>query len=365
VRLPIPTAAPVAAAARPRADVDAELHEYLASRSRCALLSTCIYGGDVQAWTTPDIAAGRFVDAKLNLRGGAEIRDGHAFIAFRGTVGPFLFARNWLRVNLKSGWTADDPPVHAGFQRAWRALKPQVLQWLALHRPASVCLTGHSMGAAMAQLAALDLADEWPVMRVVLFATPMVGGAAFNDRYASSKLDRCTQHYLLLTDAISLPLPRLRGYLPPRHVARIDRRGFAASENAGMPLQAWRLLAEPGRPEFPAGTCDPFLRPDPLLSAEESLMSAMKWWVIPGGSVHAFVGAVGLAMLSVLRRAVAYHGMAGYATALGQGLLFHGGRVPAWEGRVSLVALEAMRPRGGEAHAAEQDETPPAPPSAH
>src|SRR5450755_1365311 len=163
------------AASTPSAGVITEhaLQGMLARQVRCANLSTCIYGRDVNKWTDPDVEAGRFFDGDLNLRAGAEIQDGHAFIAFRGTVGAFLLSANWRDVNLRTGWTAADPPVHAGFWRAWLALKPQVLKWLQAHRPSSIYFTGHSMGAALAELAAFDLHEEWPVTRVILFATPM------------------------------------------------------------------------------------------------------------------------------------------------------------------------------------------------
>lgn len=318
-----------------------EWQSFFGGQARSAILSTCIYGADVAAWTAPDVAKGRFFDGDLNLRAGAEIHDGKAYIAFRGTVGPFLVAKNWLRVNLKSGWSSSEPAVHAGFWRAWLALKPQVLEWLRVHRPTSIYLTGHSMGAALAQLAAFDLHAEWPLTRMFLFATPMVGGEPFNDKYGAVGLQALTRHFLLLTDAISFPLPKLKGYVPPRFVNRIDKYGTDATRHPGAGMQAFSMLTNIRLRPTPPVFHDPFIEADPLVSVEEQLIPTIRLMVMSsGGSFAALLAMIGVALFSVGRRAVGYHRMTGYAGAMRQGHLTWTGRAPTWEHRIPLATFE-------------------------
>jgi pimeloyl-ACP methyl ester carboxylesterase len=321
----------------PSATVIAEqaLQVMLARQARCATLSDGIY---VDTWTSPDVEAGRFFDGGLNLRARAEIHDGNAFIAFRGTVGAFALSINWRHVNLRSGWTETDPPVHAGFWRAWLALKPQVLKWLQAHRPTSIYFTGHSMGAALAELAAFDLHEAWPVTRVILFATPMVGGPPFNTKYGST-LENRTTRYLLLTDAISLPLPRLLGYAPPDGVVRIDRNGVKASGRPGVLLQAGSMLIDEGPQLVQRGISPPFGPVKPLGPIEEHIMSTARLLALSSGTFSGWLAIAALALVTVLRRAVGYHSMAGYAAAMQLGRVMSAGKGTTWAYRSAISSI--------------------------
>src|SRR5664280_2372851 len=100
--------------------------------------------------------------------------------------------------------------------------------------------------------------------RVILFATPMVGGAPFNAKYASVQLENRTTRYLLLTDAISLPLPRLLGYVPPDSIVRIDKNGMEAPGRPGVLRQAGSMLVDQGPQFIQPGTSSPFVTAEPL-----------------------------------------------------------------------------------------------------
>jgi hypothetical protein len=79
-----------------------------------------------------------------------------------------------------------DCKVHSGFLESWWSLKPQVVSHLTSLgcRNSTVTITGHSLGAAMAVLAAYELAgapsgSDWAVRRAYTYGQPRVGNEAF------------------------------------------------------------------------------------------------------------------------------------------------------------------------------------------
>jgi pimeloyl-ACP methyl ester carboxylesterase len=72
--------------------------------------------------------------------------------------------------------------VHAGFLEAWLSVKADLLDCLLDHRGKKMWITGHSLGGALAQLAALDLffkPNAPSIAGVYTFGQPRVGNAAF------------------------------------------------------------------------------------------------------------------------------------------------------------------------------------------
>ena len=103
--------------------------------------------------------------------------DGSALVAFRGTQPDEI---RHLATNLQAqqtGWSESGGRVHAGFAGAARSVLPQVVDWLAgeARQHSRLILAGHSLGAALATLAATVLQ---PAMLVTL-GSPRVGDADF------------------------------------------------------------------------------------------------------------------------------------------------------------------------------------------
>ena len=99
--------------------------------------------------------------------------------------------------------------VHRGFQQAYLAVQADVLQWLESRcpRPSEIHLSGHSLGAALATLAAMQLCTlELPVVAVVTFGSPPLGSEELGQRYADMGLDRVTVRFANRAD----PIPRLK-----------------------------------------------------------------------------------------------------------------------------------------------------------
>lgn len=162
------------------------------------------------------------------LRAFAYVEDGTAQLCFRGTQK----WRNWLS-NLNFRPTGKPLWRHAGFERAWRRLQPQVMTWLEQAAPRELVICGHSLGGAMAQLAAYDLAARWPVSAVVCFGAPLPGWPAFARAYNSTAvcgnraqtLGDITTTYVFKSDLVrSLGLPLL-GCKPIGTTIVIDATG--------------------------------------------------------------------------------------------------------------------------------------------
>lgn len=138
-----------------------------------------------------------------------EGQSGHV-LCFRGTNK----LRQWLMnlTAIPSTWEralveeADRVCVHQGFQilfeRVWPLIEPSLVEAEGL-----LILTGHSLGAAFATLAAA--ACPKPVAALVTFGSPRVGNQGFVDRLADLPIQRIVHHHDLVT-LLPQREPRLR-----------------------------------------------------------------------------------------------------------------------------------------------------------
>jgi hypothetical protein len=118
--------------------------------------------------------------------------------------------------------------LHRGFVEAYRSLRAPLHGAIEAELEAEggamgLVLTGHSMGGAMAMLAALDLAHHKPHLRPVstyTFAAPRVGDARFA-RLFSETFPRAEHHWALQAASDAIPhLPfRAWGFEHPEGVA--------------------------------------------------------------------------------------------------------------------------------------------------
>jgi hypothetical protein len=94
--------------------------------------------------------------------------------------------------------------VHRGFQLAlnqvWDDVHGLVTEFRAQHPRAEVCLTGHSLGGALAVLAFSRFAD--PDISLCTFGCPRVGDGAFRDRVLSNP-GRGIYRYVNYNDAVA------------------------------------------------------------------------------------------------------------------------------------------------------------------
>jgi len=138
------------------------------------------------------------------------VAGGQSFVAFAGTHD----VRN-LRTNvLMAQVPRDGGKVHAGFEWAYRSVQDDVRGWAA-GRQGPILVTGHSLGSALSQLCALDLAQQGHKVVNISFAPPRVG-----DEQWAGKFDSAVPRALHLhakSDPITRLPPHSRGY---RHTRR-------------------------------------------------------------------------------------------------------------------------------------------------
>lgn len=133
---------------------------------------------------------------------------------------------------------SDNCAVHAGFNSAYITAQPRI--WEAIKdyvSPHTVFITtGHSLGAALATLCALDIRTHWaqPEVRCYSFASPKVGGKKFVDRFKQDIASsiRC------VTDGDPVPgVP----FAPYRHVTG-EYMVTSTGKTVGWAGRWWRFL---------------------------------------------------------------------------------------------------------------------------
>jgi hypothetical protein len=175
--------------------------ESLSQRTRLVEALARVGFADLILFTDPKTGAAAFAARRSN--------DGTSLLSFRGTQpNNYQDLITDLRANLVA-WPESAGSVHSGFAVAVRALRPQILDWIGSAKPdaARLILTGHSLGAAMATLAASIWRPAW----LVTIGSPRVGDAAFITTVGAKYLVR----FVDCCDAVTEVPPEIGGY---RHI---------------------------------------------------------------------------------------------------------------------------------------------------
>lgn len=109
----------------------------------------------------------------------AWVSGGLAHLVFRGTDDALDMLAN-LDTRQQAAFVAG-ARVHSGFLHRYMAVRDEARHFFDGHDFTSLVVTGHSLGGALATIAALDLADAYPWASVgcVTFGAPRVGNATF------------------------------------------------------------------------------------------------------------------------------------------------------------------------------------------
>lgn len=137
-----------------------------------------------------------------------------ALISFRGTTQGI----DDIFTDLKT-WPKEWPlagRVHAGFCDAFQRLRASLTDWLS-GQPKGCLMTGHSLGGALATLAA----SWFQPKRLITFGTPRVGDPEFAATVESVEWLR----YANCCDLVTRLPPELLGFCHRGELRYIDRRG--------------------------------------------------------------------------------------------------------------------------------------------
>jgi Lipase (class 3) len=131
-----------------------------------------------------------FVDGANTGRGYFASNDNQALLAFRGTEAD---NNNDKAADAEIDRTPEAGAlVHSGFKRYLDAVWPQVTQCVAGYRAnhpnQNICITGHSLGGALATLAFTRLND--PASSLITFGCPRVGNPSYCNLIAAAARTR-------------------------------------------------------------------------------------------------------------------------------------------------------------------------------
>lgn len=160
---------------------------YLHNAQTLAYLSKAAYGKSPNthpAFRKTVFAAGSFQafeNKKTDTQGFITATDDHLVIVFRGTES----IRDWLQ-NIDLGQTAGlGGKVHTGFKEGVDSVWTRVTDILKRlrHKKQAIWIAGHSLGGALATLAARRLPAAHKPFEVATFGQPRVGNAGFGEGY--------------------------------------------------------------------------------------------------------------------------------------------------------------------------------------
>lgn len=103
---------------------------------------------------------------------------GVGFLAFRGTMNLFEWTIDMRYAHTAYPKFGDGCFVHSGFHGAYESIRDDIHRAIAKHNILRIFISGHSLGGAMAVLAAADLGAV-AVAEVVTFGAPRVGNVAW------------------------------------------------------------------------------------------------------------------------------------------------------------------------------------------
>jgi len=144
------------------------------------LLSGAAYCDDYSNVVVDDLKVlDTFYDEETDLRGFAASINNTLYVALRGSSSE----QNWIddfEIRLVDYSGCADCSVHHGFYKSALGIKSQVLHSIEEHSPEKIIVTGHSYGAAVAQILALELLEiSKGTIHVYNFGQPRTGNAEY------------------------------------------------------------------------------------------------------------------------------------------------------------------------------------------
>lgn len=179
-------------------------------------------------------------EGKTDTQSFIAAKDNHLVVCFRGTGS----GRDWIvdAKLLKTSSVDGKGRVHRGFKSALDSVWDRITNTLSVFDDSKkVFFTGHSLGAALAQLAAYRqvITGPNPVAGVYVYGSPRVGNRDYKEAYDNLLSDKTFLH-INNTDLVPQVPPRILGY---RHVGKTPNR-FDVGHNLSNPVAADPVIGE-------------------------------------------------------------------------------------------------------------------------
>ncbi len=216
---------------------------WMAEMSALAYRGPDLIGKQLRRWGFALVS--EILDPATDTNGFIASRDKLLVVSFRGTSGFRDFVTDGDIRRVRPGWAAGG--VHSGFSTALDSVWSQVTSKLGppSAQQKDIWVTGHSLGAALAQLAALRLARAgYRVHRVYTFGTPRIGDRDFVADY-DRRLGAQSFPHVNWRDIVTRVPPAALGF---HAAASAKTRQFtgAKHELKVLPEQASDALGVPG-----------------------------------------------------------------------------------------------------------------------
>jgi pimeloyl-ACP methyl ester carboxylesterase len=208
--------------------------DHISASKFCASASRLAYA-DFPALKVHEAAAGISFVGEVNLpplRASLFENEEAIFLAFRGTASWRDWMINFNLLPIKSGWGY----AHRGFVSASARLWPEIEVLLLQKNPSRkpIYVTGHSLGGAIATVAALKLRQQnFRLNGLVTFGQPKVGALEFSNSVSALAL-KTHRRYVRGVDLV----PVVPFYRHHNEASYFDLNG---KEYKGVPLLRWPL----------------------------------------------------------------------------------------------------------------------------
>jgi triacylglycerol lipase len=197
---------------------------WMAEMAALAYWDPALTERQLAAWGYERVA--EFTDDETETRAFLARKGQRLVLSFRGTSSLRNFKTDAQFRKVETVWA--DGTVHRGFAMALDSVWPRIAAQLGSpgEANAQLWLTGHSLGAALAQLAALRLEKNgYPVAAVYTYGTPRIGNEAFVADYDRHIGERTFAH-INNDDIVARVPPRLMGF---RQTARPQTLKFTGA----------------------------------------------------------------------------------------------------------------------------------------
>ncbi|MFZ6653817.1 lipase family protein [Undibacterium sp. TJN19] len=163
-------------------------------------------------------------------------KDGQsAFLVFRGTqtddLSDIIKDGEFLPVT----W-GDRGKVHLGFLQAFQSIEAELDAWISACQASIIWISGHSLGAALATLAAA----KYTKTHLVTFGSPRVGDGQFADAF----IGRDVARYVDCSDLVSFLPPDSIFYKHLRGLHYIDKHGRIMPDMTAADILADQTVAK-------------------------------------------------------------------------------------------------------------------------